>query len=154
MIEYTRRLGIVTAAALVFLVLFAGWTRSSSDYAVVASGTAFVSLDREDWGRHNEAPQQLLSFLPDPQMKGSLPLRCSLAISVSIAADGENEAASIANLAEIPGTTKRRRDLNARHAYSARVYVERVNVEKGGQAIVGPVSHGVRGGGDDDESDR
>jgi hypothetical protein len=35
-----------------------------------------------------------------------------------------------------------------------RVYVERVNVEKGGQAIVGPVSHQGGGGGDDDESER
>jgi hypothetical protein len=34
------------------------------------------------------------------------------------------------------------------------VYVERVNVEKGGQAIVGPVNLGGRGGGDDDESER
>ena len=28
-----------------------------------------------------------------------------------------------------------------------RVYVERVTVNEGGQAIVGPVSHGGRGGG-------
>src|SRR5262249_30642608 len=35
-----------------------------------------------------------------------------------------------------------------------RVYVERVNVEKGGQAIVGAVTHCGRGGGDDDENDR
>jgi hypothetical protein len=34
-----------------------------------------------------------------------------------------------------------------------RVYVERVNVEQGGQAIVGPVSR-TGGGGDDDQSDR
>lgn len=35
-----------------------------------------------------------------------------------------------------------------------RFYVERVNVGKGGQAIVGPVTHGSRGGGDDEEDDR
>ena len=30
-----------------------------------------------------------------------------------------------------------------------RVYVERVTVNEGGQAIVGPVAHGGRDGGDD-----
>ncbi|MBB4291369.1 MFS family permease [Rhizobium leguminosarum] len=88
-----------------------------------ASSVGFTLVDSHYFCRLLRAgerlPQHSLRLFPEPQGHGSLLLRCRRPIRGRITAVGKNAATRVNNLAEMPGTTRRRPELKPLQARSA-----------------------------------
>jgi hypothetical protein len=101
-------------------------------------------------------PKDYVEALLATQMAAVQVATMDMAARLGNASNRENRAAAEKGFSRLARTFVAQVEALKRHRSKGeqRVYVERVNVEQGGQAIVGPVTHGGRGGGDDSENDR